>query len=61
MYFLQSHLQLYAYLKDDFRELYGTIKDRVKSGNWEPTGAMWLEIEISLAPYEIKTFHKSLF
>lgn len=46
--FLQSQPQLYAYLKEDFPELYERIKERVKSGNWEPTGAMWLESDCNI-------------
>ncbi|MWV45917.1 alpha-mannosidase [Paenibacillus sp. HJL G12] len=46
--FLQSQPQLYAYLKKDFPELYAKIKDRVQSGNWEATGAMWLESDCNI-------------
>ncbi|UYO05944.1 alpha-mannosidase [Paenibacillus sp. PSB04] len=46
--FLQSQPQLYAYLKKDFPTLYEKIKDRVKEGNWEATGAMWLESDCNI-------------
>ncbi|WP_413371885.1 alpha-mannosidase [Paenibacillus taichungensis] len=46
--FLQSQPQLYAYLKKDFPALYAKIKDRVQSGNWEATGAMWLESDCNI-------------
>lgn len=46
--FLQSQPQLYAYLKKDFPDLYERIKERVKVGNWEPTGAMWLESDCNI-------------
>jgi alpha-mannosidase len=46
--FLQSQPQLYAYLKKDFPTLYAKIKDRVQSGNWEATGAMWLESDCNI-------------
>lgn len=46
--FLQSQPQLYAYLKEDYPELYGRIKERIKTGNWEPTGAMWLESDCNI-------------
>ncbi|KRF10258.1 hypothetical protein ASG89_01620 [Paenibacillus sp. Soil766] len=46
--FLQSQPQLYAYLKKDFPTLYAKIKDRVQSGNWEATGAMWLEADCNI-------------
>ncbi|GIP28399.1 alpha-mannosidase [Paenibacillus sp. J23TS9] len=46
--FLQSQPQLYAYLKKDFPMLYDKIKDRVQSGNWEATGAMWLESDCNI-------------
>lgn len=46
--FLQSQPQLYAYMKKDFPQLYAKIKDRVQSGNWEATGAMWLESDCNI-------------
>ncbi|WP_136607868.1 alpha-mannosidase [Paenibacillus dokdonensis] len=46
--FLQSQPQLYAYLKKDFPMLYDKIKNRVQSGNWEATGAMWLESDCNI-------------
>lgn len=46
--FLQSQPQLYAYLKKDFPSLYEKIKERVKEGNWEATGAMWLESDCNI-------------
>ncbi|HWO54103.1 MAG TPA: alpha-mannosidase [Paenibacillus cookii] len=46
--FLQSQPQLYAYLKKDFPTLFEKIKDRVQKGNWEATGAMWLESDCNI-------------
>ncbi|MED5020905.1 alpha-mannosidase [Paenibacillus chibensis] len=46
--FLQSQPQLYAYMKKDFPQLYAKIKDRVQRGNWEATGAMWLESDCNI-------------
>ncbi|WP_339192410.1 alpha-mannosidase [Paenibacillus sp. FSL E2-0230] len=46
--FLQSQPQLYAYLKKDFPMLYAKIKNRVQSGKWEATGAMWLEADCNI-------------
>ncbi|NMP22753.1 alpha-mannosidase [Sulfobacillus harzensis] len=46
--FIQSQPQLYAYLKDDYPELYAQIVQRVAEGRWEPEGAMWLEADCNL-------------
>ncbi|WP_237690978.1 alpha-mannosidase [Paenibacillus caui] len=46
--FIQSQPQLYAYLKKDFPTLYARIKERVKEGKWEATGAMWLESDCNI-------------
>lgn len=41
--FLQSQPQLYAYIKEDFPEIFQAIKERVEEGRWEADGAMWIE------------------
>ncbi|ANS73590.1 hypothetical protein AWM70_02515 [Paenibacillus yonginensis] len=46
--FIQSQPQLYAYLKEDFPELYAKIKQRVQEGKWEATGGMWLESDCNI-------------
>ncbi|AIQ50270.1 alpha-mannosidase [Paenibacillus sp. FSL R7-0331] len=46
--FMQSQPQLYAYLEQDYPELFGQIKERIKEGRWEPEGAMWLESDCNI-------------
>jgi alpha-mannosidase len=41
--FVMSQPQLYVYLKDFFPELYEQVREYVKQGRWEITGAAWLE------------------
>jgi len=50
--FLQTQAQLYEYIKNDFPEIYETIKERVKQGKWEPSGAMWVEADCNLTSGE---------
>lgn len=50
--FLQSQPQLYAYIKQDYPEIYEQIKQRVKEGRWEAGGAMWLEADCNLTSGE---------
>ncbi|WP_238655250.1 alpha-mannosidase [Paenibacillus piscarius] len=46
--FLQTQPQLYAYLEQDYPELFGRIKEKVKEGRWEAEGAMWLESDCNI-------------
>ncbi|MBC1935585.1 alpha-mannosidase [Listeria grandensis] len=46
--FLQSQPQLYAYIKEDYPEIYEGIKARVADGRWEADGAMWLEADCNI-------------
>ncbi|MEI7028169.1 alpha-mannosidase [Paenibacillus sp. y28] len=46
--FLQTQPQLYAYIKNDYPDIYEQIKARVKEGRWEAGGAMWLEADCNL-------------
>lgn len=46
--FAASTPQLYAWIKEDYPELYAQIKARVREGRWEPIGAMWLEADCNL-------------
>ncbi|MEK8127007.1 alpha-mannosidase [Paenibacillus filicis] len=50
--FLQSQPQLYAYIKEDYPEIYEQIKLRVQEGRWEAGGAMWLEADCNLTSGE---------
>lgn len=46
--FLQTQPQLYAYLEQDYPELFGRISEKVKEGRWEAEGAMWLEADCNI-------------
>lgn len=46
--FLQTQPQLYEYVKNDYPELYEAIKQKVKDGNWEVDGGMWLESDCNI-------------
>ncbi len=46
--FLQSTPQLYEFIKEDYPEIYDKIKERVKSGEWEVTGGMWVEADCNI-------------
>ncbi len=50
--FLQTQAQLYDYVKTDFPEIYARIKERVREGRWEPSGAMWVEADCNLTSGE---------
>ena len=50
--FLQTQPQLYDYIKSDYPDIYEHIKNRVKEGKWEPSGAMWVECDCNLASGE---------
>ncbi|WP_042163362.1 alpha-mannosidase [Paenibacillus gorillae] len=50
--FLQTQPQLYAYIKEDYPELYAQIQERVREGRWEIGGGMWLEADCNLTSGE---------
>lgn len=50
--FLQTQPQLYAYIKEDYPEIYEQIRSRVREGRWEADGAMWLEPDCNLTSGE---------
>lgn len=50
--FLQTQPQLYAYIKEDYPEIYEKIKEKVKEGKWEVDGAMWVEADCNLSSGE---------
>ncbi|MDZ7393479.1 MAG: alpha-mannosidase [candidate division KSB1 bacterium] len=47
-HFVQSQPQLYAFVKSAYPELYRRIKEKVRAGQWEPTGGMWVEADCNL-------------
>ncbi|OBZ09490.1 alpha-mannosidase [Bacillus sp. FJAT-26390] len=46
--FLQTQPQLYAYIKEDYPEIYARIRERVAEGRWEAAGGMWLEADCNI-------------
>jgi alpha-mannosidase len=46
--FTCSQAQQYQWIKDDHPTLWERIKDKVKSGQWEPVGGMWVEPDTNL-------------
>ena len=41
--FNQSSAQLYAWVEEDYPEMFRRIKERVAQGRWEPVGGSWTE------------------
>jgi len=50
--FLQSQPQLYAYIKEDYPEIYEKIKAKITAGKWEVDGAMWVEADCNISSGE---------
>lgn len=50
--FMLSQPELYRYLKEEAPEKYEELKQLVKSGRWEPEGAMYVEADCNLASGE---------
>ncbi len=46
--FMSSQPQLYAYIKEDYPELFARIKERIIEGRWEAEGGMWVEADCNL-------------
>ncbi|MFO1143553.1 MAG: alpha-mannosidase [Amaricoccus sp.] len=46
--FNASTAQLYAFLEEDDPSLLERIKEKVAAGQWEPTGAMWVEPDTNM-------------
>lgn len=53
--FLQTQPQLYEYIKNDYPEIYDKIKQKVKDGQWEVDGGMWVEADCNLTSGESLT------
>jgi alpha-mannosidase len=51
-HFTQSQPQLYDFVRQDFPELFETIKQRVAEGRWEIIGGMWVEADCNLSGAE---------
>ncbi|MEA3308018.1 MAG: alpha-mannosidase, partial [Chloroflexota bacterium] len=48
-HFMQSQPQLYAFVQQDYPELFAQIKARVAEGRWEPIGGSWVEMDCNLS------------
>jgi alpha-mannosidase len=46
--FNQSTAQLYAFLEEDDPELFASIEAKVKAGQWETIGGMWVEPDTNM-------------
>ena len=46
--FMHSSPQLYKFLKEDYPNIFEQVKDRIKEGQWEITGGMWVESDTNL-------------
>lgn len=46
--YLQSSPQLYEFIKEDYPQIYKKIKERIKAGDWEVTGGMWVEADCNI-------------
>jgi alpha-mannosidase len=46
--FMQSQPQLYQYLQENYPDMFEKIKEKVKAGQWEATGGMWVESDCNL-------------
>jgi alpha-mannosidase len=47
-----SQAQQYDWMKAHYPDIYKRIKEKVKSGQWEPLGSMWVEVDCNLASGE---------
>ncbi len=48
-HFTQSQPQLYAFLQEDYPEIFEQLKAQVAAGRWEPTGGMWIEADCNIS------------
>lgn len=46
--YLHTSPQLYKFLEKDYPEIYKEVKDKIKEGQWEITGGMWVEPDTNL-------------
>ncbi|MEO7003345.1 MAG: glycoside hydrolase family 38 C-terminal domain-containing protein [Ktedonobacterales bacterium] len=50
--FLHTTPQVFAWLKDDYPDLYAHVRQRVREGRFEVAGALWLETDTNLVSGE---------
>lgn len=46
--FMHSSPQLYQWVKEDYPEIFEQVKERIKEGQWEITGGMWVESDTNV-------------
>jgi alpha-mannosidase len=51
-HFTQSQPQLYEYVREDYPELFESLRKSVSEGRWEPTGGMWVEADCNITGAE---------
>ena len=57
--FNQSSAQLYAWIEEEYPELFGRIRERIAEGRWEPVGGSWTEPDCQIIGGE--SFVRQLF
>ena len=50
--FLHTTPQVFAWLKDDYPDLYARVRERVREGRFEAAGALWLETDTNMVSGE---------
>lgn len=46
--FMHSSPQLYEWVKEDYPEIFAQVKEKIREGQWEITGGMWVEADTNL-------------
>jgi len=50
--FMHSSPQLYKFLKQDYPEIFARVREKIAAGQWEITGATWVEPDTNLTSGE---------
>ena len=50
--FCQSQPHLYEFTKENYPDVYERIKEKVKTGQWVPTGCAWVEMDCNITGSE---------
>lgn len=46
--YMHSSPQLYKFLEEDYPEIFEQVKEKIKEGQWEITGGMWVEPDTNI-------------
>jgi len=46
--FIQGQPQLYKYVQEYYTSLFNRVKEKIKTGQWEATGGMWIEADCNI-------------